>query len=79
MKDITKRQLKQVQNAIINDILAIYANHVAGGGTSWSSLAYLQGQQDFILKTPALATNAGLCEFAGIDEETYQKNLFRFL
>lgn len=79
MEDITKRQLKQAQNAITNDILTIYENHVAGGGISWSELVYLQEQQDFILETPALATNAGLCEFAGIDEETYQKNLFRFL
>lgn len=79
MKDITKRQLKQAQNATTADILTIYANHVAGGGTSWSELVYLQGKHDFILKTPALATNAGLCEFAGIDEETYNKNLFKFL
>jgi hypothetical protein len=79
MKDITKRQLKQAQNAITNDILTIYANHVAGGDISWSELVYLQNQHDFILETPALATNAGLCEFAGIDEEIYQKNMSRFL
>lgn len=79
MKDITKRQLKQAQNAITNDILTIYVNHVAGGDTSWSELIYLQNKHDFILETPALATNAGLCEFAGIDEETYQKNMSRFL
>lgn len=79
MKDITKRQLKQAQNAIKNEILAIYNNHLAGGGTAWSELLYLQGKHNFILADSELATNAGLCEFAGIDEQTYNNNLTRFI
>lgn len=79
MTDITKRQLQKAQNAIKNEILAIYNNHLAGGGTAWSELLYLQSQHKFILQTQELATNAGLCEFAGIDEQTYNNNLTRFI
>lgn len=74
MTDITKKQRQQAENAIKNEILAIYQNHLAGGGTAWSELLYLQDKHDFILSTPELANNIGLCEFAGIDEQTYQNN-----
>lgn len=79
MTDITKRQLKQAQNAIKNDILAIYNNHLLGCGTSWSEILFLESQQEFILADKELATNPRLCEFAGIDEQTYNDNLTRFI
>lgn len=77
MTDITKKQLRRAESAIKNEILAIYENHLAGGGTSWGELLYLQNKHDFILATPELAANVGLCEFAGIDEQTYQNNANR--
>lgn len=75
MTDISKKQLQKAQNAIKNEILAIYNSHLAGGGTSWGEILYLQEKQKFILADEDLANNPGLCEFAGIDKKTYKNNL----
>lgn len=64
-----------MKKTIINKIIRIYNDHLQGKGTSWEELAFMESMQDFILATPELLNDAGLCEFAGIDEQTRAERL----